>query len=182
MSEALFGLLGVVVGAAITWVKDWWSEGRNRRRHATYLATRMVCIFDSYVESCAEVVADDGLIDGHRNPDGCLEIQVEEPDPPAYPEDLEWTSIPHAIAYRALSLPDRVSAARRQIGFRADFDGPPYDEAIKERQIQYAELGLLAAEIAEELRNEYRIPTRNYGDFNTKSWLKEKTRELRQRP
>lgn len=111
MREALFGLVGVFVGAMLTWVREVWSDRRTRGRHARYLAIRVVCVLDRYIESCAEVVSDDGLCHGQRNEQGYLVPQIPLPAPPAFPEDLDWKSIEPSLMYLILSLPSRVGRA-----------------------------------------------------------------------
>lgn len=95
---------------------------RATRKNARYLAIRIVCVLDIYLEDCAEVVKDDGLSYGQRNVAGSLEPQVKEPGVPVYPEDVDWKSINHELMYRVLSLPSEVKAAERLISFaRGDF-------------------------------------------------------------
>ena|SRR5438105_541963 len=89
VSQAFFGLTGVVVGALLTLLRDVWSDRRTRKRHARYLAIRVVCILDKYIENCAEVVLDDGLQEGQRDEQGCLQSQVRPPAPPSFPKT--WT-------------------------------------------------------------------------------------------
>src|SRR5207249_1392682 len=81
VSQAFFGLMGVVVGALLALLRDVWSDRRTRKRHARYLAIRVVCILDKYIENCAEVVLDNGLQEGQRDEQGCLQSQVRPPAP-----------------------------------------------------------------------------------------------------
>lgn len=46
MSNALFGLLGVLIGAFIPWIKEALIRKRIRQEQATYLAVRVICILD----------------------------------------------------------------------------------------------------------------------------------------
>lgn len=61
MTEAIFGLIGVLVGSGISLFQTHWMEKRANDKNARYLAIRVVCILDKYLEDCAEVVNDDGL-------------------------------------------------------------------------------------------------------------------------
>jgi hypothetical protein len=167
MTEAIFGLAGVAVGALLAWFQAAWSDRKERQRHARYLAIRVVCVLDKYVENCAAVVSDDGLRDGQRDEEGCLAPQVDEPSPPAFPEDLEWKSIEHGLMYRLLSLPSEAEAAARMIGAASEHAFPPdYEEAFEERQYQYARLGLAAFALTKEIRKEYGIPPKELGDWD----------------
>ncbi|MGH8251708.1 MAG: hypothetical protein ACREVI_13615 [Steroidobacteraceae bacterium] len=167
MMEAVFGLIGVLVGASLTWIQEAWSDSRTRERHARYLAIRVVCVLDKYVENCADVALDDGLCEGRRNEEGCLEPQVSPPSSPAFSEDLDWKSIDHELMYRLLSLPSEAEAANRMIAGASEHADPPdYEEVFEERQYQYAKLGLTAFALAEEIRKKYGIPSQELGDWN----------------
>lgn len=180
MSEAIFGLVGVVVGASITLIKEEWSSWRTRRRHARYLAIRVVCILDKYIGNCVEVVQDDGLCCGQRDKDGCLTPQVSLPAPPVFPEDVDWKSIDHELMYRLLALPNDAEVANCAIGFiSSEVASPPdYEEAFEERHDRYVKLGLKAAEIADEIRQAYGIPRQDQEDWNPIKHLKETNRRI----
>jgi len=180
MSEAVFGLIGVLIGVFSTWGQSWWSERRSTGRAAHYLAVRVVCVLDQYVERCAEVVSDDGLSFGQRNPDGCLEPQVPLPGPPMFPEDVDWKSISHDLMYRLLSMSADVEGADKGIAFvwNAIACPPDYDEFFEERSYQYGRIGLKASAFADELRKNYRIPQRERGNWNPLEKLSEAIKEV----
>jgi hypothetical protein len=73
MNEAIFGLIGVLLGSGIPWFQSHYTKKQEDKRNANYLAIRVVCILDKFVEDCIEVIKDDGLCFGQRNKDGCLE-------------------------------------------------------------------------------------------------------------
>lgn len=179
MTEAVFGLIGVLIGVFSTWGQSWWSERRSTSRAAHYLAVRVVCVLDQYVERCAEVVSDDGLSFGQRNPDGCLEPQVPLPGPPMFPDDVDWKNISHDLMYRMLSMPADVEAADKGIDFvwNVVASPPDYDEFFEERNYQYGRIGLKASALANELREAYRIPQRELGDWNPLEKLSEAIKE-----
>ena len=94
MSETVFlglistasGLFGVVVGAALPLLREAW----NNKRQARYLAIRVVCLLDEFVDECTNVVGDDGLCSGQRSADGRLEAQVSQPKGLPLPDDVDW--------------------------------------------------------------------------------------------
>lgn len=167
MTEAIFGLVGVFVGVLLTWFQNAWSERKARERHARYLAIRVVCVLDQYVENCAEVALDDGLCEGRPNEEGCLEPQVSPPPSPVFPEDLDWKSVDHTLMYRLLSLPSNAEAANRIISAASEHAFPPdYEEAFDERQFQYAKLGLNAFALTQVIREKYGIPARELDQWD----------------
>lgn len=175
MLEALIGLLGVVVGASITAAREHWASKASVQKNAEYLAIRVVSVLDGFAEKCADVVGDDGLSCGQRGQDGCRSVQVSTPDSSVESLDVDWKSIPSNLMYEILTLPNRVSAANKNIAGVWEFaaDPPDYSEFFEERQIQYGELGLKAASLSDELRKLYGIPARKYRDWNPVEYLSE---------
>jgi len=178
-SDAVFGLLGVLVGAGLTIGKDVWAHFANQKRVARYLAIRVVCILDKYVEKCVEVVLDDGLSYGQRDEQGCLSPQVKTPPPPDFPIDVDWKSIPPSLMYELLALPNEAESANGAIRFSWDIAGPPdFDEYFEERALRYSDLGLKAADIASRLRKRYDIPALDLGDWKPVERLTEEKTKL----
>lgn len=180
MGQALFGLIGVAVGAFLGIFRDLLSDWRTRRRNARYLAIRIVCVLDKYVEDCAEVSTDDGLCHGQRDENGYLQAQVPYPAPPSFPQDLDWRSIEHNLMYRLLSIPNEAEAANSKIDFvEQQIAFPPdFEEFFEERQDQYSKLGLNAYALTEELRQQYGIPARQLEVWDPSEHLRKARKEL----
>jgi hypothetical protein len=167
MTEAIFGLIGVLVGSLVPWFQAYWIEKRATKKNARYLAIRIVCVLDRYLEDCVEVVKDDGLSYGQRKADGCLEAQVKAPGVPAYPEDVDWKSIDHELMYNVLSLPSEMEAAERLIKGVAEFSGPPdFEDWFGERAYWYCRLGLTAYNLVDELCAKYGVKKKIYHNWN----------------
>ncbi|OEJ66577.1 hypothetical protein [Magnetovibrio blakemorei] len=189
MSEALFGLLGVIVGSFIPWIKEALSARRSRAEHATYLAVRVICILDEYIEKCIEVVHDDGTVMGlasHRDKDGSEHYHpvVPLPEDPKFPADVDWKSIDSALMYRILTLPNSVRNTDSHIQWASDEEAwPPYYEEVYEaRQKGYAKLGLEAIAIIDHLRATYNLPEKTHAtqnaDWTPKTVLEGKLKKL----
>jgi hypothetical protein len=167
MTEAIFGLVGVLIGSLIPFLQTYWMEKRETRKNGRYLAIRIVCVFDKYIEDCVEVVNDDGLSYGQRNKDGCLEAQVKAPGAPVYPEDVDWKSIDHELMYKILSLPSEVDAAERLIKATVEIAMPPnYEDWFEERAFWYCQFGLMANTLVDELCTKYEIKKKTYQNWN----------------
>lgn len=167
MTEAIFGFIGVLVGALIPWFQTYWTEQRATRKNGRYLAIRIVCVLDKYLESCMQVVKDEGLSYGQRTKDGLLQAQVKAPGAPVYPEDVDWKSINHELMYRLLSLPSEVETAERLIKGTQEFAGPPdFEDWFLERAYWYCQFGLTACKLIDELCYRYEIKKTVYNDWN----------------
>ncbi|MGK9123909.1 hypothetical protein M1D52_07305 [Olivibacter sp. SA151] len=167
MTEAIFGLIGVIVGSAISWFQMYWAEKRAIRKNARYLAIRVMCVLDKYLEDCADVVRDDGLCYGQRTKEGYLEPQVKAPGPPALPNDVDWKSIDPDLMYRILSLPSDIEAAERLIRDASNVaESPDFEEFFIERAYWYASTGLSVYKISADLSKKYDVPMKTYQDWN----------------
>jgi hypothetical protein len=76
MIEAVIGFVGVIVGALITWLRDFYAEYKKRKESRSYIAILIVFVLDRFVEGCVEVVSDNGV----PNQEGLLLTQVNTPD------------------------------------------------------------------------------------------------------
>jgi hypothetical protein len=180
MTEAIFGLIGVVIGSALTWLQTYWINKRTDSKNARYLAIRIICILDKYVEDCADVIKDDGLSFGERDKDGCLKPQVKAPGPPVFPDDVDWKAIDPDLMYILLSMPSEVEAGDRMIKFTENIAGPPdYEEWFEERRFYYSHFGLTAHRLSGELSSKYKVPKKVYNDWNPVADLEHELNEAK---
>ncbi|MBV1928544.1 MAG: hypothetical protein KUG81_03425 [Gammaproteobacteria bacterium] len=179
MKEAILTILGASIALGGTWL----FKNEDIEKSARYLAIRLVCLFDKYIEDCVAVVRDDGLLNGSRTQDGCLSPQVASPGQPAYPDDIDWKSINHDLMYEILSFPSEIEAGDNAISFAWDHcsSPPDYDEGFEERAFQYAQFGLKAHKLAQKLRKKYGIHEKDYTDWNPLSALKEELEKIKSR-
>jgi hypothetical protein len=174
--------LSALAGAVIALIGTYFLNRKDTERAARYLAIRVVCIFDKYLEDCVSVVKDDGLSYGQRTPEGYLEPQEKSPGAPIFPNDVDWKSIDHSLMYEILSFPSDVEAADRGIAFTWDViaSPPDYEEGFEDRAFHYAQFGLRAYELARKLRKAYKIPAKEYGDWNPVSELEDELKKIKE--
>ncbi|MCY4560158.1 MAG: hypothetical protein OXF79_28125 [Chloroflexi bacterium] len=176
--SAAAGLFGVVVGAALPWFRDAW----NNKRNARYLAIRVVCILDDFLDQCTDVVGDDGLSLGQRNAGGELRPQVSQPTGLPLPSDVDWRSIDHELMYNVLALPSRIENDNRFISIAAEHSFPPdYIEFFEERRHRYACLGLHVISVTQQLRSTYGISEQELGDWDPITFLNNEKDKIEQR-
>lgn len=158
MMEAIFTLIGVVLGALLTWLQTYWTKKEETKKSAKYLAIRIIPILNQYLQDCIDVVKDDGLYYGQRKNDGCLEPQIKTPGPPTYPNDVDWKSIDNDLMFKLLSFPSQIVDGNRNIKFAWEIAGPPdYEEWFDERVFYYTQFGLIAYKLSEDLSKIYSI-------------------------
>src|SRR3546814_2107895 len=94
MSAAIIGLVGVVIGSTLTWIKDLAAHFFKRRSNGRYAAVRIIAVLDEYAQKCVSVVGDDGTCEGRpagRTEQGeeYYDPQVTSPEPPTFSDRSE---------------------------------------------------------------------------------------------
>jgi len=176
----LIGAGGVVAGTIVSVVKDLWVERAKRKKEGEYLAIRLVCILDDFLEKCAAVVGDDGTCQGQLNKDGYAEAQEQTPELEFKSMKADWKSIPASLMYGILALPNQIKSANQSIDSTSLHVATPpeYEEYFTERQSQYSSLGVEASNLAQELRTKYNIPNRKYKNWNSVDYVRQHKIEL----
>ena len=123
------GVITAVLSPALTWLADF-VRSHTRRKHAkTYLCMRVASILESYAIECAE------LVDASVAHYGQTQIPTtfSLPDPPAYPQDVDWHSLDADTAYRAMSFLNECEAQAASARYANHFEGNPFEaeEAAK---------------------------------------------------
>lgn len=182
----IFGLVGIFFGsllsAIFSVVRELYAENRSKKKEAEYLAIRMICIFDSFMEGCASVVGDDGLYHGQTDAEGYSRIQVTSPQLDVQLEDVNWKSFPPELMYEILYFPNLVKDAESYISstFEHAASPPDYSEGFEERQYQYSKLGGLASELTEKLREKYKIPRNHVSSWDIVEYMNRERNKIHQ--
>jgi hypothetical protein len=163
----------VLLLGQILWpmIKDW----RVKKSEAQYLAIRVVCVLDKFVEDCASTAIDHG----DEDQDGETVPQVHAPAPPNYPADVNWKSINNALMYRLLSLPALTERGANLVQGATEHAFPPDNRQFFEARTEsYATLGLQAFALAKELRDTYEIGPPQFLEWDPVSCMEEEVRKL----
>ena len=161
LEAALIGLVGVIIGAMVATAKDWWFHSVKKKEDQTYLAIQISCLLERFTIGCLEVAYDDGLFHGQRDEQGCLSPQVKTPDFEPLKIDVNWKSLPTNLMYKILRLPSQVDDANAYIRAAWEYASfpPDYEELFEARIEKYAELGLIATALVEELQKLAKLPS-----------------------
>jgi hypothetical protein len=166
----------VLLLGQILWplVKDW----RTKKSEAKYLAVRVVCVLDKFVEDCASTAIDSG----EEDEEGNSIARVNAPDPPTYPNDVNWKSIDDALMYKLLSLPASTERAANYVHGSTENAFPPdYSEYFETRTESYANVGLQAYELSRMLRKEYGLPPMQFLAWDPISHMENELKRISER-
>jgi hypothetical protein len=147
-------------------------------RDARYLAIRIVCVLDKYLEDCASTAIDSGQEDENGN----SIAQVSAPLAPTYPSDVNWKSINDTMMYKILALPAAADRAANYVSGADENSFPPdFSEYFEARSQQYSVLGLQAHELTVELRKKYGIQEIQNRSWDPVQHLKDALKEIEDR-
>lgn len=128
-------------------------EQLSRERH--FIATELIFMLEQFAQGCARVARDEG------EPDLQGEYSISVAVPELKMDDItgDWRTLPALIMYRIRELPILLNDAIRYIAGISEYDSPPdYTDSFRERQYQYARLGLKALILSHRLRKLARLP------------------------
>jgi len=168
VSTSLLTSLGTWAVTAWTFSKSRERQQNEQRRSAEYLAVRVVCALDPFVEQCILLSNDDG----QEGEDGRW-ISAERDPRFNLPQDVDWKSVSPELVYKTLNLPNEIISANQNIAFVfREFASPPdYIEAFEEKKYLYARLGLYALDLATKLRDTYGLPPHEDEQMKPREWL-----------
>lgn len=166
IDKAFWGLVGVIVGFALTTIKDWRKHKATLQNDRYYLSILVASKLDDFFCSSCAIVSDKGRYiqkdDGH---DAYLESQSEIPIFELRSIDVEWRCLPQQLMFELLTFASQIERANNMIEGAYEYQASPpdFEEFFQERRFQYATLGLKAADLAAELRKLSKLPKNKYG-------------------
>ena len=130
-------------------------ESEVKHRHVPNLMDEL----DRYVAYCVRVAYDDGRVAIHaadgKGTEFCdvREVDVSEPPPPIYSENINWEAMDSKIHYRVRSLLNASKEIAASFdALSIEIESPDCEKYFEERQLAYARLGLEACDIAKQAR------------------------------
>lgn len=180
MEAAVFGLIGVIVGALATLGREWLFQFLRNKKEREHLCVVVVCALDALVLQCANVVSDDGTHGGQPAADGNHYTQVATPEFETGALKVEWKSLPAKLMYQVLDIPGRICRANASIDAAELNASPPYfEEVFAERAQQYSRLGIAIAQVAAELRKLAELPSRDISEWDPVEYLETRLERIK---
>lgn len=149
--EIILAILGTgIVSGFASFVIDYFRARSGRGRKKMYMCMRVAVALEEYAIRCAELVdATEAHFAQTNSP-----LSTNVPDPPVYPEDIDWQSIDPGTAYKAMSFLNECQAQAVDARYVYHFEGNPFGiaEATKNS-------GRKAYELANVLRRTASLPS-----------------------
>lgn len=176
VEKLLIGTAGVVLGATLTFLREFWRDNRDQKKKSEYLAIRAVCILERFIDGCVSVALDDG----ERNEQHCLRTTTSRPGLDFEELDVEWQALPFDLMYEILNFPSDLEQASGKIDSVAEYVAfpPDYEEVFEERQFQYSSLGLKANDLTVRLRAKYGMPKKVYEHWDPIARIEKVKRDI----
>lgn len=178
-NNLIVGALGGVVGSLVTVWGSIVLRSADLENSKVHAAAVLSIALDRFVEQCTEVVADDGYpIDEPEDHRAKRVAQVDAPRLDLDKVSVEWKVLPIGLMVSVLKLPARLAATATILQIASKFSDPPYDDYFEQRQLKYGELGLLAADLARQLRALVKLPPPAQDEWDAAGWLNDEHQKL----
>ncbi|WLD34107.1 hypothetical protein QTN38_010655 [Enterobacter cloacae subsp. cloacae] len=152
------GAIESVIGHGANHLFGWYKENIQSSPERKFICAELVFLLEYYAVKFADAVQDGGEPNGNQ---GEYEMTTKNPDKIDYSlVKGSCKSLKSKITYEICSLPVRQSEAIKVINFAGEYSSSPpeHREFFEESQYQFALLGLKAANIASEIRQENGFP------------------------
>jgi hypothetical protein len=147
---------GVLLGAAIPWVREALREKENRQKGALYLSVMVSAHLDRLAYRCQIVAFDDGMEEGRPAGENG-EFLAPTTRPPTFDPlefDVEWKTLPAETMRRILEIPHKLEQLERKLDIIwANEDPWDRGEYFWTRRHQYASLGLEISDMNRALQD-----------------------------
>lgn len=135
----------------------------KRQQELHFIATELIFMLERYAEQCARVATDDGKPNRERQQEYEPVTALPELNLSAITGD--WRVLEPLHMFRIRELPVLQDEADRAIEAEwENFDPPYHTPYFKERQYQYARMGLRSVILAVRLRREAALPITRLAD------------------
>lgn len=129
----------------------------KRQKELFYLTTELVFVLERYAEVCARVASDNGKDDDSRQPE--RKSMTDYPELNLADVAGDWRALEFRHMYRIRELPVLQDEALRAIAYAGEIPLPPlHEDYFRERQYQFARLGIKAVILAVRLRQATGLP------------------------
>lgn len=155
MSNFVSGLIGVGVGALLSAFIQWVTHRYDKRKRRQHLILLVCSILDDFCVDCREAMEEEGdEYTVHRGP------LVPSPTSPAFPTEIDWTTIDQDLVRRILWLRHTVPKAERHLEHVwSEWANPPdYKEWFAFRRERCSEWLQEATELSAALRKKANPP------------------------
>ena len=150
-------LTGIWLTHHLTLKRERQASEDKLKKERHYIATELVFMLERFAEGCTQVATDSGW--------NAAPVQSEAEAYADYPElnltDVsgDWRILEPRLMYRIRELPVLQDEARRAIAYAAEIPAPPsHEDYFRERQYQFARLGIRAVILAVRLRRATGLP------------------------
>lgn len=165
------GLVATIAGQVIGGLLDRMKSKRLVEVEATHLASRLAVMFEYFAIQCAESIADNDMYNQSGGHMGRMHTALPELN--EFPSQVNWSVLDPHLLSRSLSLPNEISLGRGMILHWADLDMET-DSVRNACDAQAGVLGYRTWQLAEDLRNRYKLP-----DFSPKEFSWDTRRTLK---
>lgn len=145
--------------------KDFYFDLKKRKTERNYIIVQLIFLLDEFASKCGEVAWDEGYDPFYPEPNEHeYEPQVEQPIFSLSAVKGEHKYLDPLILYRLQNINVEIHKAKerlREITNHPAFDYDDVHHYYAERRKLFAQIGIYAIEISDDLRKTFHIPLRD---------------------
>ncbi|TCZ55705.1 hypothetical protein [Klebsiella grimontii] len=156
VSSAGAALGGVYLAHYFTRRREERAAAAKQVSERLFIATELVFLLEQFSEGCTRLATDSG----EQNPEGEYTPTENLPELIITNISGDWRTLPPRVMYRIHELPVLQNEVRRHVAafYEHYWEPPNHSRYFRERQFQYARLGLKAVILARRLRKLVSLP------------------------
>lgn len=167
--EKLYSFTGAAAAVSIPLLvntcKDFYFDFQKRKTERNYLVVQLIYLLDDFVFNCGEVCWDQGFDPNYPQPDDHeYEAQTKDPvfDMSSVKGDHKY--LEPMMLYKLQGINVEIAKSKeklREITNEPSFDYEDVKYFFEQRRREFANIGLKASHIADELRINFKVPYRD---------------------
>lgn len=163
ITTAMIGFAGVLVGAGVTALKEWWARKAERESTARYLSALLILKLDKLSIDCLHLAKDSG----EKDKNGYYRPEYENPTFELPTDGVDWKSLNSDVQLSILNLPYRLEHISSAVSWELGHDSPPdFSATFQQRRYLYAKLGIEVTRLSGDLRKLFGFPRSTVYDWN----------------
>ncbi|WP_152999652.1 hypothetical protein [Pantoea stewartii] len=175
--EKLYSFMGAVAALSIPLIfntcKDLYFDYKKRKTEKNYIAVQLIYLIDDFVYKCGEVAWDQGYNPAYPEPyDYSYEAQSDTPNFDMSSVKGEHKYLEPIMLYKLQSINVEIAKATdrlREITNSSDFDHDMISYYFTCRRREFAEVGIKASAISDEIRKKFKVPY--HDDWNPRETI-----------
>lgn len=160
LSAAAIGAAAALLGTGLSFGRDWYSQRLKDGEQRIFVALRLAADLEDFAIRCSLAAADHGEPETQAHGEDEFIARYVTPEFKLDYSAYEWRLIQKDLLMRVLELPHLTQRVHAYLADVSEFMAYPplYEDFYQARSLRFCRLGLLAFDLAQDLRIRHGAP------------------------